>query len=132
MSDGGVFTRYPQKLDFQIEPSSIPGSPFFAMSWQENRSRAVVMQFLLLLLIAFICGALAQSLAGYSHGGCLATIALGFIGALLGSWLARVMGLPELLNIRVGDQDFPIIWSIIGGALFSAVIGFLARPRVAE
>lgn len=92
----------------------------------------MVMQFLLLLLIAFICGALAQSLAGYSHGGCLATIALGFIGALLGSWLARVMGLPELLNIRVGDQDFPIIWSIIGGALFSAVIGFLARPRVAE
>ncbi len=89
-------------------------------------------QFLLLLLIAFICGAVAQSLAGYSRGGCLATIALGFIGALLGTWLARVMGLPELLSIPVGDQNFPIIWSIIGGALFSAVIGFLTRPKAAE
>lgn len=91
-----------------------------------------MMQILLLLVIAFICGALSQSLAGYSRGGCLATIALGFIGALLGSWMAQKMGLPEILNVPVGDTKFPIIWSIIGGALFSAVMGFLTRPKVAE
>ena len=51
---------------------------------------------LLLLLIAGICGSLGQAIAGYSRGGCLVSIALGFVGALLGMWLARMMGLPEL------------------------------------
>jgi uncharacterized membrane protein YeaQ/YmgE (transglycosylase-associated protein family) len=88
-----------------------------------------ILEFLLLLLIAGICGALAQALAGYSHGGCLVAVALGFIGALLGTWLARVMGLPELLALRVGEQTFPIVWSVLGGALFAAILGLLARRR---
>jgi len=46
---------------------------------------------LLLLLIAGVCGSLAQALVGYSHGGCLASIALGFIGAILGTWLAELI-----------------------------------------
>lgn len=33
--------------------------------------------FLLLLLLAGICGSFAQALAGYSHGGCLVSIVLG-------------------------------------------------------
>ncbi len=86
--------------------------------------------FLLLLLIAGICGALAQTLAGFSRGGCLVAIVMGFIGALLGTWLARVSGLPELLSIRIGDTSFPIIWSIIGGALFAALLSLLSRQRV--
>ncbi|MBW8883368.1 MAG: GlsB/YeaQ/YmgE family stress response membrane protein, partial [Planctomycetia bacterium] len=72
---------------------------------------------------------LAQAVAGYSHGGCLVAIALGFIGALLGSWLARALHLPEPLVIQVGDQGFPIVWSIIGAALFSAVLSLFTRPR---
>jgi uncharacterized membrane protein YeaQ/YmgE (transglycosylase-associated protein family) len=88
-----------------------------------------ILEFLILLLVAGICGSLAQSVAGYSHGGCLVSIVLGFIGALLGTWLARLAGLPELFNIRIGNQDFPIIWSIIGAALFSAVLSLFTRPR---
>ena len=89
------------------------------------------LEFLVLLLVAGICGALAQAIAGYSHGGCLVTIVLGFIGALLGTWLARVSGLPDLFSIRVGDQAFPIVWSIIGGALFAALLNiFTPRPIV--
>ncbi len=84
--------------------------------------------FLLLLLIAGICGSLAQALAGYSHSGCLVSIALGFVGAVLGTWIAHQMGLPELLTIQVGGQPFPVVWSIIGAALFAAVLN-LARPR---
>lgn len=89
-----------------------------------------VLELVLLLVIAGICGSLAQSIAGYSHGGCLASIALGFIGALLGTWLARAAGLPDLFTIRVGDHTFPIIWSIIGAALFSALLSLATRPRV--
>lgn len=84
--------------------------------------------FLLLLLIAGICGSLAQALAGYSHSGCLVSIALGFVGAVLGTWIAHQMGLPELLTIQVGGQPFPVVWSIIGAALFAVILN-LARPR---
>ena len=84
--------------------------------------------FLLLLLIAGICGSLAQALAGYSHSGCLVSIALGFVGAVLGTWIAQQMGLPELLTVQVGGQPFPVVWSIIGAALFAAILN-LARPR---
>lgn len=89
-----------------------------------------IIEFLLLLSIAAVCGSLAQALSGYSRGSCLVTIVLGFIGALLGTWMARTTGLPEVLAIDVGGQRFPIIWSVIGGAIFCAVLGLLTRRRV--
>lgn len=88
-----------------------------------------IWEFLILLIVAGICGSLAQAMVGYSHGGCLVSIVLGFIGALLGTVLARWTGLPELFAIQVGEARFPILWSIIGAALFVAVLAFLARPR---
>lgn len=89
-----------------------------------------LLDLLLLLLVAGICGALGQAIAGYSRGGCLVSIALGFIGALLGMWLARQMGLPELIPVVIGGTSFPIVWSIIGSALFVAVITLITRSRV--
>jgi len=84
--------------------------------------------FLLLLLVAGVCGSLGQVLAGATRGGCLGSIALGFIGALLGMWIARAMQLPELFTLRIGDgAGFPIIWSIVGAALFVAVLRLLSR-----
>ena len=90
----------------------------------------MLIQFLILLLIAGICGALGQAIGGYSHGGCLVSIALGFIGALLGRWLAGALGLPEIFAIPAAGMKFPIIWSIIGAALFVAVIGLISRRRI--
>jgi len=90
----------------------------------------MLIQLLVLLLIAGVCGALGQAIGGYSRGGCLVSIALGFIGALLGSWLAVQLHLPELLSIPVGGTKFPVIWSIIGAALFVALIGLITRRRV--
>jgi uncharacterized membrane protein YeaQ/YmgE (transglycosylase-associated protein family) len=84
---------------------------------------------IVLLLIAGICGALGQAIAGFSRGGCLVSIALGFVGALLGMWLARQLGLPELIAIPIGTTTFPIVWSIIGSALFVAIITLLTRSR---
>src|SRR5262249_37957095 len=88
-----------------------------------GRSAAMtLLEFILLLVIAGICGSLAQALAGYSHGGCLVSIVLGLIGALLGTWIARLVGLGEILAIQIGSQSFPIVWSVIGAALFSAIL----------
>lgn len=90
----------------------------------------MLIQLLVLLLIAGVCGALGQAIGGYTHGGCLVSIALGFIGALLGSWIAGQLHLPELVAIPVGGTRFPVIWSIIGSALFVALINLISRRRV--
>ncbi len=88
-----------------------------------------IFEFLILLLVAGVCGSLAQSLVGYSHGGCLVSIVLGFIGAVLGTYLAREAGLPELFTVQVGGRSFPVIWSIIGATLFAALLALIRRPR---
>ena len=88
-----------------------------------------LLDLLLLLLVAGICGSLGQAISGYSRGGCLVSIALGFIGAVLGMWLARKLGLPELFAVQIGTTSFPIVWSIIGSALFVTLITLLTRRR---
>ena len=88
-----------------------------------------LIDFLLLLLVAGICGALGQAIAGYSRGGCLVSIVLGFIGALLGTWLARLLKLPDLFLVQIGGQGFPVIWSIIGASLFVAVLNLISSRR---
>lgn len=85
--------------------------------------------FLILLLIAGICGAIGQAITGYTRGGCLVSIAVGFIGALIGVWIARNLGLPELFVIDVSGAPFPILWSIIGGALFVALLALISGRR---
>jgi uncharacterized membrane protein YeaQ/YmgE (transglycosylase-associated protein family) len=84
---------------------------------------------LVLLLVAAIAGAIGQSIAGYSLGGCLVSSAVGLIGALLGGWLAGALGLPELFVVNIGGWPFPVIWAIIGATLFALVIGVLTRGR---
>ena len=88
-----------------------------------------LIDLLLLLLIAGLCGALGQAISRSSRGGCLVSIALGFIGALLGLWLARRVGLPEPFPVEVAGRAFPVVWSIIGSALFVAVINLISRGK---
>jgi uncharacterized membrane protein YeaQ/YmgE (transglycosylase-associated protein family) len=94
-----------------------------------NFGDMTLMNFLILLLVAGLCGALGQAISGFSRGGCLVSIALGFIGAIIGTWLASALKLPELFTVQIGGKPFPIVWSIIGSALFVAVISLLTRRR---
>lgn len=89
-----------------------------------------LIEFLVLLLIAGICGALGQALTGYSRGGCLAAIAVGFIGALIGMFLARLLHLPEWFTVRIGTVRFPVIWSVIGSVVFVGVLSLFSRRTV--
>ena len=88
-----------------------------------------IVELLVLLLIAGICGAVGKAIVGYFPGGFLASIGVGFVGALVGTWLARLVGLPELFAVHVGNTTFPIIWSIAGSALFVGIISLLAGRR---
>ncbi len=81
-----------------------------------------IWEFLVLLLVAAICGAVAQAITGFSRGGLLVAIAVGFIGALFGIWIQRQTGAPEIFSVQIGQTTFPIIWSIIGGVLFSIIV----------
>ena len=85
---------------------------------------------LLYLLIAALAGGIGRAIAGGSRGGCLVSVVLGFIGALLGSWIARKAGLPDLFEFRFGSgPPFPFLWSVIGAALFVAIVVMLSGGR---
>lgn len=84
-------------------------------------------ELLILLIIAAICGAVGQSLAGYDLGGCLVSIVVGFIGAYIGMWIAGKFGLPEMFAIKVGGKSFPIIWAVIGSALFTLIVALIRK-----
>ena len=84
---------------------------------------------LILLLIAGICGAIGRAMGGGTGGGFLVSIAVGFIGALLGSAIAHYVRLPELLVVTVDHRPFPILWSIMGAALFVAILHLLSGRR---
>ncbi|MEO8055261.1 MAG: GlsB/YeaQ/YmgE family stress response membrane protein [Acidobacteriota bacterium] len=82
---------------------------------------------LLLIVIAAVCGAIGKAIAGSARGGLVVSIALGFVGALLGPWVARALKLPEPFMVVVGGHPFPVLWSIIGAALFVAIIHLVSR-----
>jgi uncharacterized membrane protein YeaQ/YmgE (transglycosylase-associated protein family) len=84
---------------------------------------------LILLVIAGVCGAIGRAIAGGTPGGFLVSIAVGFVGALLGTFLAHLAHLPELMVITIDRHPFPIIWSIIGAAVFVAIIHLLSGRR---
>lgn len=100
-----------------------------------------LLELLLFLLIAGICGFIAEMIVGFSPGGFLASIAVGLIGAYLGSWLAGILGLPAILNtdtiipetsganIVATDFSFDIVWSVLGAIVLLFVISLVRRPR---
>jgi uncharacterized membrane protein YeaQ/YmgE (transglycosylase-associated protein family) len=88
-----------------------------------------VVGLLVLLLVAAVCGAIGRAIAGGTRGGFLVSLAVGFIGALLGTWLAREMRLPELFVVTIDRHPFPVLWSIIGAALFVALVHLFSGRR---
>lgn len=88
-----------------------------------------LVDLLLLLLVAGIIGSIGQAIAGFERGGCLVSIGVGFVGALLGAWLGRQLGAGDLFVLEVGGTSFPVVWSIIGAAVFVAIIGLISRGR---
>ena len=82
---------------------------------------------ILLIVIAAVCGAIGRAIAGDIRGGLIVSTALGFIGALLGPWLAARLKLPEPLVVHISGHPFGILWSIIGAAVFVAIIHLVSR-----
>lgn len=91
-----------------------------------------LVEFILLLVIASISGGIGQSLAGYSFGGCFSSILVGFIGAWLGKWIMIEFDLPVLFSITLYGKSYPVVWSIIGSAVFAFALGIITKGRQSE
>ena len=89
-----------------------------------------LIDFVILALVAAVCGMVGESLIGYSVGGCLTSAVIGYIGAFIGLWVARQFGLPELFTVTVGGSTIPVVWSIIGSALLVAALSLIRRATV--
>lgn len=89
-----------------------------------------LIDFIILLVVAGVIGSIGESIAGFARGGFLVASAVGFIGAMIGVYLAKHFRLPELFVVNISGHHFPIIWSIIGSTLFVMVIGVLTRRTV--
>lgn len=88
-----------------------------------------LVEFVVYLVIAGICGAIARALVGGSGGGFVISILVGFLGAFVGSWLANQLHLPVILAVTVDGHRFPIVWSILGGIVLVGVAHMLMGPR---
>ena len=86
-----------------------------------------VIEFIVLIIVAAIAGAVGQALGGYKRDGFFLAVILGFFGAYLGTWIADELGLPIIATVDVGGVSFPIIWAILGAAVFVALISLVGR-----
>jgi len=82
-----------------------------------------------LVIVGALTGMIGERLAGYSHMGCITSVALGFIGALIGSWAVKQFSLPMIFSIEIGRTTFPVVWAIIGAALLVTILGLARRRR---
>ncbi len=83
---------------------------------------------LLMSGVALVCATLAQVSSRYARGGLIVNVIVGFSGALLGVYLSREYEFTELVNIKFGKTDFPVIWAVLGSVLFLAAVSLLIRP----
>jgi uncharacterized membrane protein YeaQ/YmgE (transglycosylase-associated protein family) len=86
-------------------------------------------ELLLLILIAAVVGAVGRQIAGGTRGGLLVSIVVGFVGALIGPWIAHHLHLSEPMVVRIDGHPFGILWSIVGAALFVALIHLASGRR---
>lgn len=88
-----------------------------------------VESLIILLIVGGLVGVIAQKLVGYSRGGCVTSIAIGIIGAFIGSWAVKQFQLPEIYVLKIGQTSFPIVWAIIGAVVLVGILGLLKRGR---
>jgi uncharacterized membrane protein YeaQ/YmgE (transglycosylase-associated protein family) len=88
-----------------------------------------MIDILISLIIAGIAGSIGRSLSGFSRGGCVISIIVGFIGAIIGTWLARELQLPDPFVIVIRGTSYNILWTIIGAVIFTAALSLLTPDK---
>ncbi|MCB1216384.1 GlsB/YeaQ/YmgE family stress response membrane protein [bacterium] len=84
-----------------------------------------LLNLLLQLVIAGVIGYAASALMGSRRVHILAVILLGFLGTIVGPWIANYFHFPEPVPLMVGGAPFSLVWSIVGAALVVAVVNMV-------
>jgi len=88
-----------------------------------------LLDIIIQLIIAGITGSIARSLSGFSRGGCIISIVVGFVGAMIGSWLSRELQLPDPFVLQIGESSYNILWTIIGAVIFTAILSLITPDK---
>jgi uncharacterized membrane protein YeaQ/YmgE (transglycosylase-associated protein family) len=92
-----------------------------------------IMEFIILVIVAGILGAVTQSLFGFKVGGFFISVVLGFIGGWLGNFLAGQLNLPRIVYLgidRVGE--YAVLWSIAGCLIITCGVAWMQRKGAKE
>lgn len=92
-----------------------------------NGIEFTLVEIVVWLVVAAICGAVGSAIVGYSPGGLLASIGVGLVGAFIGSWIANSFDLPALLTFTFNEVQIELIWSILGSVLLVGLLALLQR-----
>lgn len=86
------------------------------------------MDIVLAALVALLVGALGARIAGRHHQyGCLASIVIGLVGALVGRFVSEATGVQDFWVIDIDGRPFPVFWSILGAAVLVAILTLFTR-----
>jgi uncharacterized membrane protein YeaQ/YmgE (transglycosylase-associated protein family) len=83
--------------------------------------------FLLLVVVGAICGAVAEMIVGYRPGGFLASVAIGFVGAWIGGYLAGILRLPTMLVVHIEGHALDVAWTVLGSIVLLLVVSLFRR-----
>ena len=89
-----------------------------------------LVELIVWLIVGAIVGAIGAAVVGYSPGGLIGSIAVGLVGAVLGTWMAQQLGLPALLTLSYGGTTMALLWAIAGAAILVFLLSLTRRaPR---
>ena len=83
------------------------------------------------IVFGLVAGLLARWLMpGKDPGGCIVTILLGIAGAVVGGFVARMLGLATN-SVTLGDRDFlvQLAFAVLGAVIILVVYRLLAGKR---
>ena len=86
-----------------------------------------VLDFVILLVIAGVCGFLATQLMGARRVNIVVMVALGFAGALVGKLIYGYFHLPPIWVLWIGGNPFPVVWAVIGAAVVVGLFTFIQQ-----
>jgi uncharacterized membrane protein YeaQ/YmgE (transglycosylase-associated protein family) len=78
------------------------------------------------IIFGGLAGWLASIVTGRNNRmGCLANIAVGLVGALIGGWLGTQLGMGSVSGFNLGS----LALAVLGAVIFLLIIGFFQRGR---
>ena len=89
----------------------------------------LLLDFLIMFVIAAITGSIARSVVGLDKRGCIVSAIVGFVGALIGTWLGREFDLPEIWSPVIHEIKYPVVWSFLGAVIFTLVLSLISPKK---